>query len=89
VKDYGPYALTMDATGNLYGMTNFGGANNYGTLFKLMPSGGGWTYIDLHDFDAVACTPQGAPILDAAGNIYGVTESCGRFGYGTVWKFTP
>ena len=35
--------LTMDAAGNLYGTTqaeDFG----YGTVFKLTPSGGSWTY---------------------------------------------
>jgi uncharacterized repeat protein (TIGR03803 family) len=91
VWDYGPYPLTMDATGNLFGISNWGGAYTYGFLFELTPSKGGWSYTDLYDFgaDYNACVPQGAPILDAAGNIYGVTEHCGTYGYGTVWEFTP
>lgn len=91
VYDYGHYPLTMDAKGNLYGISSYGGANNYGFLFELTPSSGGWSYTDLYDFgaDYDACVPQGAPILDPAGNIYGVTEGCGKYSYGTVWEFTP
>ena len=34
----GPYAgVTIDASGNLYGTTTFGGANDSGTLFELSP----------------------------------------------------
>lgn len=91
VEDYGPYLLTMDGAGNLFGISNWGGAYTYGFLFELTPSKGGWSYTDLYDFgvDYNACVPQGAPILDPAGNIYGVTEHCGEYGYGTVWEFTP
>jgi uncharacterized repeat protein (TIGR03803 family) len=33
-----PYAgLITDATGNLYGTTNSGGSNNYGTVFEFIP----------------------------------------------------
>ena len=86
VWDYGPYAPTMDAAGNLYGITD---SNGYGLLFKLTPNGGSWTYTDLYDFGSNACTPQGAVLLDAASNIYGVTESCGEYGGGVIWEFTP
>ncbi len=94
VDDYGPYALTMDAAGNLYGITSWGGHNNWGFLFELTPSNGSWTYTELYDFGSASgqtdgCTPQGSPLLDANGNIYGLTEFCGRFDVGTVWKFTP
>ncbi|MGA9641574.1 MAG: choice-of-anchor tandem repeat GloVer-containing protein [Terriglobales bacterium] len=86
VWDYGPYAPTIDAAGNLYGITD---SNGYGLLFKLTPNGGSWTYTDLYDFGSNACTPQGAVLLDAASNIYGVTESCGEYGGGVIWEFTP
>ncbi len=89
VDDHGPYPLTMDAAGNLYGISNWGGNQNYGYAFKLTPSGGSWTYTDLHNFGSDACVPQGAPVLDAAGNIYGVTEFCGPYDLGAVWKITP
>ncbi|MGA7077436.1 MAG: choice-of-anchor tandem repeat GloVer-containing protein [Terriglobales bacterium] len=86
VWDYGPYAPTMDAAGNLYGITD---SNGYGLLFKLTPNGGSWTFTDLYDFGSNACTPQGAVVLDAAGNIYGVTEACGEYGGGVLWQFIP
>ena len=36
--------LVFDASGNLYGTTFDGCANNYGGVFQLVPSGGsGWT----------------------------------------------
>jgi len=93
VGDFGPYAPTLDASGNLYGVT-WGGADNYGFLFKLTPANGGWTYTDLHDFGSAAgqtdgCYPQGEPLLDADGNVYGTAEACGGYGSGTIWKFTP
>src|SRR3989442_9196271 len=35
-----PYAgLIADASGNLYGTTSSGGANGYGTVFKVTPTG--------------------------------------------------
>ena len=47
----GPYnKLTLDENGNIYGFTNADGANLLGSVFKLSPSNGGWTYTDLHDF---------------------------------------
>ena len=37
---YRPYAgLVIDKTGNLFGTTYSGGANSYGTVFKVTPSG--------------------------------------------------
>jgi uncharacterized repeat protein (TIGR03803 family) len=94
VNDFGPYAPTLDASGNLYGVTNWGGADSYGFLFKLRPANGGWTYTDLHDFGSAmgqidGCYPQGEPLLDAEGNVYGTAEDCGNYGSGTIWKFTP
>ena len=92
--DYGPYALALDPAGNLYGITNWGGANNTGFLFKLAPSNGSWSYTDLWDFTArggtgAGCYPQGTPLLDAQGNIYDAAEECGEFDDGTIWMFTP
>ena len=47
----GPYdSLMMDAAGNLYGTTTKDGAHGAGSVFKLTPSGGGWTETDLYDF---------------------------------------
>ena len=43
-------SLIIDALGNLYGTTYQDGAYGYGSVFKLSPGEGGWTYTSLHDF---------------------------------------
>ena len=81
--------LTMDAAGSLYGATAKGGTNNAGVVFKLTPSGGGWSYTTLYDFDGFQiCKVRGKLLLDASGNIYGVSD-CGVNNYGNVWELTP
>ncbi len=88
----GPYSsLIMDQTGSLYDTTpgwNDGG--NAGTIFKLTPSGGGWTYTLLHQFDFNdGYFPVGGVTLDASGNLYGTTSGGGTAGPGVAWEFTP
>ncbi len=98
---YGPEdKLVMDAVGNLYGTTYSDGAYHAGSVFKLTPSNGGWTYTSLHDFCAGGspCTdgfwPISSLVLDASGNLYGTTSaggtgSCNPYGCGVVFEITP
>ncbi len=81
--------LIFDAAGNLYGTTNVGGTYNLGTVFELMPAGGGtWTETVAHSFgngtDGVE--PLATLILDGAGNLYGTTYLGGSYGGGTVFR---
>lgn len=83
--------LTMDAAGNLYGTTEYGGSSDYcngdtggcGIVFRLSPkAGGGWTETVLHVFHssthaAGGLLPFSGVTLDAAGNLYGTTYSGG------------
>jgi uncharacterized repeat protein (TIGR03803 family) len=93
----GPFAgLVMDTTGNLYGTTASGAANNpYGAVFKLTPpslSEGNWSESILWNFDGTdGFGPSGTLIIDASGNLYGTTDSGGTSVYdgGTVFKLTP
>jgi uncharacterized repeat protein (TIGR03803 family) len=71
--------LAMDADGNLYGVTEFGGANDRGTAFELSPDGSGWTQTVLYSFCsrsscADGAEPLSAPVLDALGNLLGTTS---------------
>jgi uncharacterized repeat protein (TIGR03803 family) len=81
----------MDTAGNLYGTTNSSGAYLQGNVFKLAPSGGGWTFTSLHDFTGGndGGNPWGNVILDANGNLYGTASSGGAYGAGVVWEITP
>jgi len=79
--------VTFDSTGNLYGSTTRGGTLGGGTLFRLSPSGGGWTLTTLCNF-AGSGGPQSALTMDAAGNLYGTTEDDGAHGGGSVFKAT-
>jgi uncharacterized repeat protein (TIGR03803 family) len=84
--------LAMDVAGNLYGTTTYQGAFHDGTVFKLSPSNGSWTYTDLHDFAGGAddgCNPYGSVTLDRNGNLFGTTYNCGVSDNGVVWEITP
>jgi uncharacterized repeat protein (TIGR03803 family) len=67
-------ALIEDGAGNLYGTTIDGGANNWGTVFKIAP-GGAETV--LYNFCSRGkCSdgqlPHDGLIVDKAGNLYGM-----------------
>ncbi len=81
--------LVFDSSGNLYGTTYSLGTHGMGNIFKLSPSGGGWTYADLYDFsnNGDGENPTGDLTIDASGNIYGT--NLGENGHGVVWKLTP
>src|SRR5579872_1948826 len=77
---YYPYSgLVADKTGNLYGTTYQGGANNFGSVFELKLSGGVWTETLLYSFAGSTAGdgeyPVQSPLVfDKAGNLYGTTE---------------
>jgi uncharacterized repeat protein (TIGR03803 family) len=84
--------LTMDAAGNLYGTTLMGGQNGAGTIFKMTPGSGGWTYTVLKEFASNCndgCNPVSDVTIDASGNLYGTTQVGGAYGQGVVWQITP
>jgi uncharacterized repeat protein (TIGR03803 family) len=95
-------ALLFDSAGNLYGTTLNGGTGcggvGCGTVFELSPGGNGtWTESVLHSFCSLdGCADGDAPdrgplAVDAAGNLYGTTQSggnrsCDGYGCGVVYK---
>ncbi|MBI4659958.1 MAG: hypothetical protein HY735_14045 [Verrucomicrobia bacterium] len=77
--------LTQGTDGALYGATTQGGANDFGTLFKLNPDGTGFTV--LKDLDLTTGAYAGAkPIQGTDGALYGTTVEGGSGGGGTVFK---
>lgn len=80
--------LAMDAAGNLYGTTFYGGIANAcpsegdagcGVVFKLSPTSSGWRGAILHTFTGGAdgAAPEATVTLDAAGNLYGTATAGG------------
>ena len=87
-------SLLLDATGTIYGTASYDGAYEVGSVFKLAPNGGSWTFTDLHDFHPLGsdgCYPNNSMVMDASGNLYGTTAVCGTGnpGDGVVFEITP
>ncbi len=83
--------LLVDKPGNLYGVTELGGAHGAGTAFKLSPaSGGKWKISVLDGFKGMpyAGFPYGGLISDPAASLYGTTYYGGANGLGSVFKLT-
>jgi uncharacterized repeat protein (TIGR03803 family) len=88
--------LVSDAAGDIYGTTSAGGAYGAGTVFKLHQG----VETVLYSFCSLTnCSdgsgPVGALAQDAAGNLYGATESGGvnlcvnNMSCGVIFKLTP
>ena len=80
--------LVMDAAGNLYGTTPYGGGpKGNGTVFKVDPAGNYTNVVSYSTFlGPSGGVPEGGLLLDSAGNLYGTTYSGGNFNFGVVFK---
>ena len=77
--------LTGDASGNLYGTSEGGGAGFPGAVFKV--AGGTNTLTTLATFNGTnGADPQSSLIADAVGNLYGVAQLGGTGNFGTVFQ---
>jgi len=105
--------VVLDAKGNLYGSTTYGGnggsaciGGSCGTVFELSPPaqpGGAWVETILYNFTGVTHNqdgelPNGGLVMDATGNLYGVTAYGGTGGCqllgavdgcGSVYELSP
>jgi uncharacterized repeat protein (TIGR03803 family) len=84
----GAGGLVRDSAGNLYGITNVGGASGAGVVFKVDPSGHE-TVLYSFTGGADGNGPLGNLIRDSAGNLYGTTNVGGASGAGVVYKVDP
>jgi uncharacterized repeat protein (TIGR03803 family) len=83
-----PWAgLVQGQNGDFYGTTKFGGANGYGTVFKLTPTG---VLTGVHSFNnGDGAYPCPALAQGGDGNFYGATFGGGANSSGTIFKITP
>jgi uncharacterized repeat protein (TIGR03803 family) len=77
--------LVMDGSGNLFGTTYDGGADNDGTVFEVANSSG--TITDLASFNGTnGSGPFAGLFMDGSGNLYGTTSAGGDSGEGAVFE---
>jgi uncharacterized repeat protein (TIGR03803 family) len=87
-----PYAaLVQVANGNFYGTTVGGGLYDWGTVFRITPSG---KLTTLYSFcSRTNCAdgqgPAAGLVQATDGNFYGTTFEGGAYGRGTLFKITP
>jgi uncharacterized repeat protein (TIGR03803 family) len=94
--------LTIDTAGTLYGTGYYGtmevrspgngpvAADSYETfIFKASYASGNWQYQNLRVLDEQYFASSGSLAVDANGNLYGTTASCGTYGVGAVWQLSP
>ena len=75
----------MDSSGNLYGTTTSGGADDDGTVFELAK--GSNTITALASFNGNdGAYPYAGLTMDSSGNLYGTTHQGGAYGEGTVFE---
>ena len=82
--------LIVDGAGNLFGMTDFGGANKDGTAFEIPFIDGSYasTPTTLVNFNGTnGQFPEDGLTADTAGHLFGTTSSGGG-AYGTAFELT-
>jgi uncharacterized repeat protein (TIGR03803 family) len=88
----GPGArVTVDRSGNVYGMTPTGGTYGAGTIYKLQPNAGSYTFQVIHTFTGGndgSSGSAGRMLLDH-GRLYGAATTGGTYGNGVVFELTP
>jgi uncharacterized repeat protein (TIGR03803 family) len=83
--------LVQAPNGDFYGTTAFGGANAWGTVFRITPSG---TLTTLYNFCSQGgCAdgelPEAGLVQATNGDFYGTNFEGGANGGGTVFRITP
>jgi len=82
-----PYSpVIRDSAGNLYGTTYWGGENDNGAIYKIVPSSKVTTLLYSFKGGKDGAGPYGGLIQDAVGNFYGTTVGGGDFGVGTLFQ---
>jgi uncharacterized repeat protein (TIGR03803 family) len=77
-------SLLYASDGNLYGTSLGGGANSYGTIFRMTTSG---QLTTIYSFDG-ADNPLGGLIEASDGNLYGTVQGGGTYAHGMLFRLT-
>jgi uncharacterized repeat protein (TIGR03803 family) len=81
-------ALVLDGSGNLYGVTPYGGASGDGTVFEVAHGSG--TITTLASFNGTdGKGPRGGLVMDGSGHLYGTAQGGGAHDLGTVFELAP
>jgi uncharacterized repeat protein (TIGR03803 family) len=92
-----PFPLIEGKDGNLYGTASGGGAQSFGAVFRITPSGAGTVLYSFGAGPSDGQNPSGALVLASDGNFYGTTLAGGMpnanckasNGCGTLYRITP
>jgi uncharacterized repeat protein (TIGR03803 family) len=90
-----PNSVTLDAAGNLYGTTYYGGTSTNctdgcGVVFELSNKSGSWAETVIHEFNGTNGSGPQAPVtIDASGNLFTSATAGGQFGFGAIFELTP
>lgn len=84
---YFPGLIAQARDGNLYGTAPVGGANGFGTVYRIATSG---AFHVIYSFTGGkdGAHPYGGLSLGTDGNLYGTTFDGGANGQGTIFKIT-
>jgi len=81
-----PWGSLILQGSTLYGMTQQGGVNFYGTIFEIQTDGAGYEQLHLFVDDATdGANPLGSLIAKNS-TLYGMTSAAGTYNFGTIFK---
>lgn len=79
--------LTLGPDGNLWGTTCIGGSDDFGTVFKIEPSTGGFSHVaEFNARNRIGRAPETQLVADGEGFYWGTTSYGGMNGHGSIYK---